>query len=129
MFRVIQLRKSNCFSKRKYIVMTSNPKYLIRNPTDGKMSISWMYGRAGVMREKPCLYHLFEGTNKEMSVISEYECIRLFKKHSGGKREPFSLFENICALIHTRDYPSPRALHSLLEPHFLTLLLHSRNIL
>lgn len=55
------------------------------------------------MQEKTCLYHLFEGTNKEMSVISEYECIRLFKKHSGGKREPFSLFERTFVLLSTLE--------------------------
>lgn len=82
------------------------------------------------MEEKLCLCHLFEGAN-ETSVISEYECIRRFissfqkkkKKQrggggGGGKRTVQLVGENICALTHPRDYPSLRALHTLLEHLF-----------
>lgn len=64
-----------------------------------------------------------EGFNTEISMVSEYKCIRCFiSKNIVGKRESFHLWERtfLCS-VHTRDDPSPRALHTLLEPHFLTL--------
>lgn len=40
------------------------------------------------MQQKLCLCHPFEGLSKEISMVSEYDCLRCFlsKNSAGGKK-------------------------------------------
>lgn len=59
--------------------MLPNSKYLKHNPTDGRVILSGMCGRpAFVVGKAFFMLSVCEGFNYEISMISEYECIRCF---------------------------------------------------
>lgn len=65
-----------------------------------------------------------EGFSREISVLSEYESSRCFISKNivrGEGNHSTCLRQRLCS-VHTRDIPSPKALQTLLEPRFLTLL-------
>lgn len=71
------------------------------------------------MQQKLCLCHPFEGLSKEISMVSEYDCLRCFlsKNTVRGERKPFSLLKRTLVLLSTREITLLQDLRTLRLNH------------